>query len=807
MRISYLELKNYRRFRELKIQFPDGIVGILGPNGAGKSTIIESIAWALFGNVDEVVRTGKDSIRRTGVHATDACAVTLEFELGGTEYRIHREMGGKSLSMRAELRTKDRVLAEDDKPVKRMVEKLIGMDHKSFFTSVFAIQKELNALQNIAAGERKKVVLRMLRIDGLDGIITDVRADKNSALSSVRGAEKTLLAEDGRDKELILGEKLPILAAACEDAKKRLGEAEKEERKAAADVDSLKARRDELKRDVDAYFSASSDLKGKQSAAEELRKREKSIEARIAEANSKLQRLPELDKQEERWRAVTAMKEALEAEKVRSERARLIAAEISSDEKEEARGLAELQRLRSGLGSAEELVRKIDDTEKARSECQSFRTEISTRIGGLKVQMAERRETASRDRKKLEEIRLAGKDGVCPTCERTLEDSYELLIDKLEESSQTAERTVGEAAEAIAKSESDLRALTSKEEALRKRRASLDKEIQKLKQQETTIEAREGELVKLRGRIIQRRTELQQLGESKFSDQEYAKVVSDHARLKVLHEEHVELRSLKNQCEHYHRDLEDVRERTNKVAGEEGLLRAIVVQLEPKKSLYEAAIKELDQKMVMLNSAKDSVRKLSSLEERNESDLDRTKKDLEDIARIRESIEKERRTADNLALLEEVVVNFKDHLIGRIAPALSELTSKGLEGMTGAKYSRVVLSEDYEMQIEDEGVMYPVNRFSGGEADLANLSLRLAISTIIADRTGANPMNFLILDEIFGSQDPGRKRSVMAALSRLSSQFRQIFLITHIDDIKDLMGNVISVEEAEDGTSRAELVS
>jgi len=99
-----------------------------------------------------------------------------------------------------------------------------------------------------------------------------------------------------------------------------------------------------------------------------------------------------------------------------------------------------------------------------------------------------------------------------------------------------------------------------------------------------------------------------------------------------------------------------------------------------------------------------------------------------------------------------------------------------------------------------------VDRFSGGEADLANLSLRLAISRIIADRTGANPINFLILDEIFGSQDPSRKRSVMAALTRLSSQFRQIFLITHIEDIKDLMNNVIRVEESEDGTSTAELV-
>ena len=185
MRINYLELRNYRRFKELKLQLPDGVIGILGLNGAGKTTIIEGIAWALFGNVDEVVRTSRESIRRSGAGSNDTCSAVLEFELGGTEYKIEREMGGKSLSMRAELRTKDKTLAEGDKPVRRMVEKLIGMDHKSFFTSVFARQKELNALQNVAAGERKKVVLRMLRIDGVDKVLADVRSDRKDSLSRI----------------------------------------------------------------------------------------------------------------------------------------------------------------------------------------------------------------------------------------------------------------------------------------------------------------------------------------------------------------------------------------------------------------------------------------------------------------------------------------------------------------------------------------------------------------------------------------------------------------------------------------------
>jgi DNA repair exonuclease SbcCD ATPase subunit len=41
----------------------------------------------------------------------------------------------------------------------------------------------------------------------------------------------------------------------------------------------------------------------------------------------------------------------------------------------------------------------------------------------------------------------------------------------------------------------------------------------------------------------------------------------------------------------------------------------------------------------------------------------------------------------------------------------------------------------------------------------------------------------------------------MKALSGLSSKFRQIYLITHIEDLKNDMENAIIVNEKEDGVS------
>ena len=45
----------------------------------------------------------------------------------------------------------------------------------------------------------------------------------------------------------------------------------------------------------------------------------------------------------------------------------------------------------------------------------------------------------------------------------------------------------------------------------------------------------------------------------------------------------------------------------------------------------------------------------------------------------------------------------------------------------------------------------------------------------------------------------------MGALNNLSSKFRQIFLITHVDDVKNYMENIIYINENEDGISSAKI--
>jgi exonuclease SbcC len=100
----------------------------------------------------------------------------------------------------------------------------------------------------------------------------------------------------------------------------------------------------------------------------------------------------------------------------------------------------------------------------------------------------------------------------------------------------------------------------------------------------------------------------------------------------------------------------------------------------------------------------------------------------------------------------------------------------------------------------DEGEPKPV--ISGGEEDIANLVLRLAISQMIAERAGQH-LSILILDEVFGSLDVERRDNVVALLHRLEARFEQVILITHVDTMREGLDNVLRVEYDErTGASR-----
>ncbi len=204
MILKNLTLKNFRKFKNATIDFPDGVTGVVGLNGAGKSTIFEAIAWVLYGPV--AARTAADQIKTKNLPSTDPCRVELEFVFEGENYRVVREMKGKSLTVQATATINAKVAATSAESVTRFIQKKLGMDFKSFFTSIFARQKELNALSSMNASERRPLILRMLGIDSLDDVIKEIRSDKKQKDGLVEKLSEEIIDENEKDKEKIYKE-------------------------------------------------------------------------------------------------------------------------------------------------------------------------------------------------------------------------------------------------------------------------------------------------------------------------------------------------------------------------------------------------------------------------------------------------------------------------------------------------------------------------------------------------------------------------------------------------------------------------
>lgn len=164
------------------------------------------------------------------------------------------------------------------------------------------------------------------------------------------------------------------------------------------------------------------------------------------------------------------------------------------------------------------------------------------------------------------------------------------------------------------------------------------------------------------------------------------------------------------------------------------------------------------------------------------------------LNRLSEQVQIRTKSREDLALLEEgdsVLSDFRSFLASSIKPRLCELTSEFLYELTDGRYREATFAEDFSPQIVDDGEVLSV--MSGGEEDILHLSVRLALSQLLAERAGRE-FSLLVLDEVFGSLDELRRSNLLVLLSGLTNRFEQIIVISHFEDVKDAVDHIIQIQ-------------
>ena len=792
-------MENYRKFRSAQLEFPDGVVGIMGSNGSGKTTLIEAISWVLFGT-SSVDRDGKEGIKRAGAEPNDDCSATLIFDLGGAQYEVQRTMKGKGLRADAQLMSNGEVLASGERPVTAQIEKILGMDHYSFFHSVFARQKELSALSTLRPAERKKLIIRMLNLDVLQKVIDDIRRDRREEESALKFISDQLLNADGLPRREVLEDEGKNLLEDVAIQREQLNEANGALSRLRREREEAEKRRDEARLKEKKYHQCNARLSEKRAELKGLVVQKEDIEKDVISLQNKLSKLPELKIKNDEYLSLCELKESMEdARKLHDERGRLMNSleeyrnSIERTERIVTNDLKSKQELRDPQGSLakiegnlERLDKEFNDKERAISLAEANIRRLVHETNKLKNNCSQ--------------IRSLGPDSTCPTCRRTLGDHYTDLISDLEGQQQETENTISNQNEAIDQMKVELVTLRKRISVLRDRRKKLRDESSEMIKLEERLKQSYEKLRELRERHDSLSKELMTLGDDDFDEEEYVSISERIVGLKNIASSFQSLSTESTRLPQLINQIEELKIKVNICTDEEKniceKLAAIGYregELDEIEHAYTSAAENFENgrgKIVQITREIEYIKKL----------LENNKKAIADLERIEKDIEDRTKNIESLTTLAQVMDDFKQNVMERITPTLSDIASELFDTVTNSKYGGIEVDDNYDIHIYDGNSKYPLSRFSGGEGDLANLCLRLAVSRVLTDRSG-NDLNFLVLDEIFGSQDQVRKRAIMETLNGLEKRFHQIILISHIDDTKDMMNNVVTVKELEDGTS------
>jgi exonuclease SbcC len=148
-------------------------------------------------------------------------------------------------------------------------------------------------------------------------------------------------------------------------------------------------------------------------------------------------------------------------------------------------------------------------------------------------------------------------------------------------------------------------------------------------------------------------------------------------------------------------------------------------------------------------------------------------------------------------------------IIEHTLPELEREANKILQQLTGGRMhvrfetqretKSGTLRETLDIIISDEKGTRPYENFSGGEQFRVNFAIRVALSRLLARRSGVR-LRSLFVDEGFGSLDADGRQRLVEAIKTVQDSFHLILVITHIDELREAFPTQILVSKSDAGS-------
>jgi exonuclease SbcC len=784
MQLQRLKLVNFRQHADTDIVLGPGITAIIGPNGAGKTTLLEAIAWAIYGA--PAARGNRDFIRWNRAPARASVRVELDFALGHHAYRVVRGLYQAELFQDGG----ERPVANSQQEVSARLERLLGMTRQEFFNTYFTGQKELAVMAQMGPADRARFLSRVLGYERLQHAQQAARSRRSWLNGEKEGLERGLTDRATLDQEVAtLRARLAAARDRVRDAEGAHAEAERRlgtEGPAWSRMVSLR----------ESVMSLDGERRLAEQRVDEARRDFQRLDRELVEAMAAQAKLKEIGPQLAEVGQLRRELERLEREAQAADRRRDLTGQLREVTGQIERATARLgeladvaqrvERAEADLAAAHAQAQQAQaDEERARSTWVRERQDAQTRLQGAREQYRD----LNAHRQRIEE---AGPEGTCPTCLRPLGAEYEAVVGTLSRQLEELElngKYFRQRVEQLEPEPEDVRDALGRGE---RARARLEAAMQHAAQERERVRESQG-LERERAELGQRRAALEReiaALPDRYDAERHEELRHALRGLEPMIVLSAELRVAADRAE---RLVAEAEAADRGLTERETYLRQLVAAIADAgfteeafaaaRERYEAAERAVREAELDLTTLKGDVRAAEQLVEAAERRLadyaDRAARlaELKDEIRLHEE-------------LDRALGDLRTELNAQLRPELSEIASGFIAELTDGRYHELELDEEYRILLMEDGLPKPV--ISGGEEDVANLVLRLAISQLVAERAG-QPLSLLVLDEVFASLDADRREHVVKLLEHVRDRFPQVILLTHVEEMRAGVDRVLRV--------------
>ncbi len=850
----HLRISGFLSYRDpVELDFSTlGLACISGHNGAGKSSLLDAFTWSLFG---EARGRGADVINLS--QDVKAAEVVLAFEYEGNIYRVQRTLSkGKSTVL--EFQVLDRSQSPDDgtwrpltekstRETQARIEQTLQLDYETFINASFFLQGKADQFTQKKASERKAVLSTILGLE-----IWDTYKERTAARRKL--LEREVDEIDGRiaeiDAELAEEDERRRRLGELEETLKQLSAAREAQESALENVKQNAALVHEQRKVVSAYLKQ---LERSREALTSLETRLAGKGSERADYDTLAARAEEIETAYKTWQKARADVEKMdqvavqfrEYDEKRQPLLREIEVEKAKLEQEQdelnrqfsviGSKLQEMDQLQIQLAAAQSSLEEAESRIQLRVELEGARNETREKQAAFKVENESLRREMDELKNRIDALRVA-EGAECPLCGQSLTEAHrKSTLKQLEaEGKQKGDlfRSNKKEMEQIEKEITDYESRIAQLTDVENERLRFSNVISQLTLQLESSKAQNADWEKTGAKRLKEITKSLEsgkyAGEKKKElaklDKELAKLGYDVSAHDSRRKEELELRAV----EEKYRKLDSARDMSKRIEKEmqelEKEMEKRKEEVEEQEKSYNEAAAQLTESEALSPNLQDAESKLFEVREdenrvRDEAGAARQRVEVLSTLRARKTDYDSRREELNQEILQHkslerafgkdgVPALLIEQALPQIEQKANDLLDRLSDGqmsirfVTQAEYKdkkRDDLKETLDIQISDSSGTRDYEMYSGGEAFRVNFAIRLALSEILAQRKGAR-LQTLVIDEGFGSQDAQGRQRLIEAINIVKNDFEKIFVITHLDELKDAFPNRIEIEKTERGS-------